>query len=225
MSQQEAAAATKTDGETKASAAAETASPARRSGRRPVSYREVKIAEDSGNDEESSNEESSAEDDSKEDGKGQDDESEDEDELPILPKKRKLPAGPVARKKGRSPGSASKQLECEFCQKNFSIQSGLDYHVNKFVCRPELKPVGAPRKGGKRKQSEAKGLKKYKKIRGALADRTCPRCKRVFTSVIGCKYHTGTSLLDQCLHGAIGLPDTCCRNVPNYAHTSFRSML
>ena len=42
---------------------------------------------------------------------------------------------------------------------------------------------------GKRKVSDETKKGDYKKIRGKLSARTCPKCKRVFTSTLGLKYH------------------------------------
>ncbi|GKZ01404.1 hypothetical protein MPSEU_001091200 [Mayamaea pseudoterrestris] len=57
----------------------------------------------------------------------------------------------------------------------------------------KLRPGGPVRKG-KRKASElasndSSSKSDFKRIRGNLSSRTCPKCKRVFTSTLGCKYH------------------------------------
>jgi hypothetical protein len=107
---------------------------------------------------------------------------------------------PVKRKRGR-PSRASLaerknapvlDLTCPHCQKDFTVKPGLDYHIENFVCRPTLRP-GGPVLKGKRKTAGTKA-QTYKKIRGKLEKRTCPKCKRVFTSILGLNYHRGTSI-------------------------------
>lgn len=89
--------------------------------------------------------------------------------------------------------------------------------LDHFVCRPKLKPgYKASKKRGKKRPAppeaedesndadveqsppkpkgrppKSKGQKKkqWKKERGKKEDRTCPHCKRVFTSVLGKDYH------------------------------------
>jgi hypothetical protein len=72
-----------------------------------------------------------------------------------------------------------------------------DYHVHNFVCRPDSRP-GGPLPKGRRAKSEDDNIgnvrKKYNRFRGAEGDRTCPNCKRVFTSVLGLNYHKGETL-------------------------------
>jgi hypothetical protein len=83
------------------------------------------------------------------------------------------------------------QLACPHCHKQFAVLSGLQYHVDHFVCRPAERP-GGPVQKGRRKLSSNKAVSEYKRIRGAVHDRTCPHCQRVFTSVHGLNYHRGT---------------------------------
>jgi hypothetical protein len=83
---------------------------------------------------------------------------------------------------------------CPHCKKNFSTPSRLRYHLEKLVCRKaeksasvELEAVPVKKRGkGRPKQA----------FRGNQDDRTCPRCKRVFTSVLGCQYHCGKSTME-----------------------------
>jgi hypothetical protein len=91
-------------------------------------------------------------------------------------------------------------LVCPNCLKNFVSSLGLQYHMEQFVCQPKLRPGGPIKRLGRRKikrsdNDEFDGTlptKTYKKIRGNINDRTCPQCKRVFTSVAGMQYHHGT---------------------------------
>jgi hypothetical protein len=82
------------------------------------------------------------------------------------------------------------ERQCPHCSQAFSTFPGLKYHVDKFVCRPELRPNGPVVKGRRRKADSAAGGSTYKRIRGSLSDRTCPKCRRVFTSALGMQYHT-----------------------------------
>jgi hypothetical protein len=89
-------------------------------------------------------------------------------------------------------------LTCAHCQKVFTVKPGLDYHVENFVCQPTLRP-GGPVVKGKRKKSVPSGgggtkSPTYARIRGKLDARICPKCKRVFTSILGLSYHVGTSI-------------------------------
>ncbi|GKY93518.1 hypothetical protein MPSEU_000319200 [Mayamaea pseudoterrestris] len=106
---------------------------------------------------------------------------------------------PSTGKRRRAPAKVSSQinlpddLKCPHCSKSFKVATGYLYHVNNFVCRQELRPGGPVRKG-KRKASElasndSSSKSDYRRIRGNLSSRTCPKCKRVFTSTLGCKYH------------------------------------
>lgn len=88
----------------------------------------------------------------------------------------------------------SEDLRCPHCHKAFKIASGCRYHVDNYVCRQELRP-GGPVKRGKRKASDNK-KSDYKKIRGRLADRICPKCERVFTSTLGLKYHVDKNVCE-----------------------------
>lgn len=79
---------------------------------------------------------------------------------------------------------------CPHCQKHFTVEYGLRYHVDNYVCRPDERP-GGPKKKGRRKREDNNNNSKYKRLRGSLEDRTCPKCNRVFTSTIGLDYHLG----------------------------------
>jgi hypothetical protein len=95
---------------------------------------------------------------------------------------------PRKRRKPRDDGD----LACPHCRKVLSSALGLQYHVEQFVCRPALRP-GGPVIRGRRKTTGEGASKQYPKIRGKqVADRTCPQCQRVFTSVHGMQYHRGT---------------------------------
>jgi hypothetical protein len=89
---------------------------------------------------------------------------------------------------------AKTDLQCPHCNKTFMAADGLDYHVRNFVCRPTERPNG-PAPKGRPKAGDVQGKKKYKKVRGELADRTCQTCKRVFTSTFGLQYHRGRCAL------------------------------
>jgi ribosomal protein S27AE len=85
---------------------------------------------------------------------------------------------------------------CPHCRKVLSSALGYQYHVDHFVCRPTQRPGGPIVRRGRRKSTEATGTT-YPRIRGKeVADRTCPQCQRVFTSVHGMRYHRGTCGFD-----------------------------
>lgn len=84
--------------------------------------------------------------------------------------------------------TGSSDWTCPHCGRLMGSAGGLHYHVNNFVCRPKERP-GGPAQRGRRKKGEASSSIKYKRVRGTLADRTCPKCKRVFTSTLGLNYH------------------------------------
>jgi hypothetical protein len=112
-----------------------------------------------------------------------------------------IPSPPVKRKRSSLAKNLSEaDLTCPHCQKIFTVKPGLDYHVDNFVCRPTLRPGGPVVKGKRKKavSSTAGGGsakdQSYKRIRGKLEDRTCPKCKRIFTSILGFTYHRGTSI-------------------------------
>jgi hypothetical protein len=85
-------------------------------------------------------------------------------------------------KKSVDPGD----LQCPHCKKQLKNPNGLQYHLDNFVCRPDLR---SPMQGQKGKRKSEKTDSGYRKIRGELEDRTCPLCKRVFTSILGRNYH------------------------------------
>jgi hypothetical protein len=75
---------------------------------------------------------------------------------------------------------------CPHCKKTFAIKQGLGYHLANFVCRAKLKASDSIETKRKPK------TKKPKTTRGAENKRTCPKCKRVFTSIHGLDYHLRT---------------------------------
>lgn len=89
--------------------------------------------------------------------------------------------------------SSIEDRTCPHCQKHFTVKMGCDYHIKNFVCRPHLRP-GGPAQKGKRKKTKGspKSAVTYKRIRGSLDERTCSKCNRVFTSILGMNYHIGT---------------------------------
>jgi NMD protein affecting ribosome stability and mRNA decay len=111
------------------------------------------------------------------------------------------------------PPAASSKV-CSHCNKKFSTPSRLRYHLEKRVCRKGEEPVStsaavssaaeavdesstetaaADPPPAKKKKTRGKGKKeKPKTCRGNVNERTCPRCKRVFTSLLGFQYHRGT---------------------------------
>ena len=80
----------------------------------------------------------------------------------------------------------SEAFVCEHCHRTLKSPHALTYHIDNFVCRPDVRPGGKPQAGRR------KGKGNSKKVRGSLEDRTCPDCGRVFTSAYGCQYHRGT---------------------------------
>lgn len=81
--------------------------------------------------------------------------------------------------------SGKDSTKCEFCGRKFASTYGYKYHTKNNVCRG-----GSIRKTqrGKRKKSESSG-KSFPRFRGKEEDRTCPHCKKKFTSTLGCQYH------------------------------------
>jgi C2H2-type zinc finger len=104
---------------------------------------------------------------------------------------------------GSDPDLSATSKVCPHCNKQFSTSSRLRYHWEKRVCRKEgeasadqskNRPVSPPAAAAKKKKKKKSGSKKRKskaKFRGNQEDRTCPRCKRVFTSLLGFQYHRG----------------------------------
>lgn len=84
-------------------------------------------------------------------------------------------------------------LACPDCGKVFRVVNGLQYHVKNKVCHNK--------KTRRRKHTTEEGSdggdeivvppKKQKRNRGTEDERTCPHCKRVFTSILGKDYHVG----------------------------------
>lgn len=90
-----------------------------------------------------------------------------------------------------------KQAICPHCHKEFSSAEGLNYHLARWVCRKADCPDPAIVEQGNRKRGRGKAYstsggsakKKWEKFRGPEEERICPRCKRVFTSILGLQYH------------------------------------
>jgi hypothetical protein len=95
----------------------------------------------------------------------------------------------------KRPRDDSTSKICTFCSREFTTPDGLTYHVQNYVCRPTERPGGLLTKG-RPKATQVQGKKHYKLIRGSLADRTCQNCDKVFTSIFGLQYHTGTNTLN-----------------------------
>ena len=86
--------------------------------------------------------------------------------------------------------TGTEQFICPHCKKRFASSMGLNYHVDKFVCRKSEKIQSDQDDDDIDGEKPSKqGKKRYRKIRGLLKDRTCPTCGRVFTSGYGKKYH------------------------------------
>ncbi|KAG7349559.1 CpXC protein [Nitzschia inconspicua] len=86
----------------------------------------------------------------------------------------------------------SPEHTCNYCGKSFISPGGLEYHINRFVCRLEecKDPNIINQHNKKRKRGKGiKGKTKYKKFRGSKENRTCGECGRVFTSTLGLRYH------------------------------------
>ena len=118
--------------------------------------------------------------------------------------------------KGRG---AEADRTCGHCGKVIVSVQGLKYHVGRcfvrtcvsavplsnelipsnhaldnFVCRKEsmpekLKRAPAPSKKRKKSIVGRPKVKESSRFRGSVEDRTCPKCKKVFTSVLGKNYH------------------------------------
>lgn len=100
---------------------------------------------------------------------------------------KRSPEGP----KGRG---AVADRTCVHCGKVIVTVQGLKYHVDNFVCRKEsmpekLKRSPAPSKKRKKSIVGRPKVKESQRFRGSMEDRTCPKCKKVFTSVLGKNYH------------------------------------
>ena len=103
---------------------------------------------------------------------------------------------------GSDPAPASDV--CPYCSKAFATPYGAQYHIDHYVCRQQERPGGPVAKGRRRVEASAAAAtsvassapttttpaRHYPKVRGALSDRTCRKCRRVFTSVLGLQYHT-----------------------------------
>jgi hypothetical protein len=106
------------------------------------------------------------------------------------------------RRRTKTLSSSEGSWECPHCNKKFGSALGLQYHTDRFVCQPALRPGGAVIRKGRRKiiatiagdDNGTQPSKAYNKIRGKINDRTCPQCRRVFTSIAGMQYHLGASL-------------------------------
>lgn len=92
--------------------------------------------------------------------------------------------GRKRRKRARK-SEGNESFECPHCKKSFKTQLGLQYHVDKFVCREE---DGTP-KIKKKDQPPKKRIRKSSP--NTVGDRTCPHCKVIFKTMPGLKYHAG----------------------------------
>ena len=70
----------------------------------------------------------------------------------------------------------------------------LSLYADHYVCRIDDCPDPTIVAKSKRKRGQGKAKKKQKRFRGDEKDRTCPDCKRVFTSALGMKYHVRMSV-------------------------------
>jgi hypothetical protein len=127
-------------------------------------------------------------------GGGDESDSEEEDEEEYEDRKPKA-------KKARTSKKAKRK--CQYCDKDFSTAQGLDYHIKHFVCRMEqcIDPeiiVQHDKKNKRKREKGPKGETKYKKFRGKKENRTCEDCGRVFTSVLGLRYHQSKLLFAFC---------------------------
>jgi hypothetical protein len=87
------------------------------------------------------------------------------------------------------------RIRCKYCGKGFTSFGGLEYHVNRFVCRiGECKDPKITANHLKRRTRTAKMPSTHKRFRGHQNKRTCKQCGRVFTSLFGFQYHSGTLL-------------------------------
>ena len=91
------------------------------------------------------------------------------------------------RPKKKAKSGKNYNEKCEHCGKAFKNEYGLKYHLENNVCREDV-PKKKKLSTGKRKKSDASG-KAFPRIRGKEEDRTCPRCSKKFTSILGCQYH------------------------------------
>jgi rubrerythrin len=127
------------------------------------------------------------------DASDNDDDSDDDDEIFVEHRQK--------RRRTKALATSDGSWDCPHCNKKFGSSLGLQYHVDMFVCQPTLRPGGTIIRKGRRKIVAAEDdegtlpAKAYKKIRGKINDRTCPHCRRIFTSVAGMQYHRGTSIL------------------------------
>jgi hypothetical protein len=108
---------------------------------------------------------------------------------------------PPRRKRGKNKAGRHKYVPIEFrcpsCQKDFSTLHGLEYHVNKQVCQRAMRDGAAPKAKFKRPAASQASGKNWKQFRGDEEDRTCSKCKRVFTSVLGKDYHCVNRVCEQ----------------------------
>lgn len=138
------------------------------------------------------------------------------------------------------------QRTCPHCNKIMSTRLGLQYHVgmcniwraakvlrlklvthitrfrfaDNWVCRIEqcTDPdvlARSKRKRGKSRKGALDGPAS-KRFRGPLETRTCPHCKREFTSVLGRDYHVGKFFIRATRMKGIGETKSCA-----YSHSSY----
>jgi hypothetical protein len=128
----------------------------------------------------------------------QEEENEDEDDETMDDENASESGDEVCQKAKRGKKTASSLTKtlasrCSYCGKGFTSLGGLEYHVKRFVCRiGECKDPKIIPDQRKRKTRNAKRATTYKRFRGAQNKRTCKECGRVFTSVLGFKYHSRT---------------------------------
>ena len=130
-----------------------------------------------------------------EDGMEKEDDYDEDHDKEKKKKSQSTKSGKKATTKKTKKKSDKVERRCPHCSKIFQHLKGLSYHVDNYVCRSEERPGGSAMKGKRKEHPEGSeggaSRKKYKRLRGKEKDRTCSRCNRVFTSVLGLTYHLG----------------------------------
>eukprot|EP00934_Nitzschia_sp_Nitz4_P004104 Nitzschia sp. Nitz4//scaffold390_size11914//842//8150//NITZ4_009014-RA/size11914-snap-gene-0.14-mRNA-1//-1//CDS//3329550186//4094//frame0 len=97
------------------------------------------------------------------------------------------------RKKRRSsstPGRGDpKDRTCPHCKKVLVSKGGLAYHLKHLVCQTDKRSEDGTPKRPRGRRSPSSSPKDSPRFRGTPEDRTCPVCNRLFTSILGRKYH------------------------------------